>query len=426
MKRTRGASLFLVSLALFALLAVAALAVDWGFIYLTRHQLQNFVDAAALAGAQELPNAVDARTQATLNYARNYGENRQVSPPTPQPINCPSNDPDMQPSTVCYQIGDDLVQVTTPYQRTGDPAPNPNLINVKACRTVSLFFARLFGVTQMRVCAKATAIGSRPALARGMVVLDSDGENALWLQGNASLRILEGSLLINSRASNALFAQGNPYLSAQQILIVGDYRLQGNAYVTPPPLTGQAPMLDPLANLPPPSAAGLPVFPGRTIGGNDSAVLVPGVYTGPIRVEGNASATLQSGIYILRGGLLVSGNARVTGNGVLLYNESGRIEVQGNGILRLTPPTSGTYEGITIFQARGNTQPLWLSGNARFEVTGAVYLPQASMNLEGNADFQDSMIVAWRVALRGNPRVTIKAKEPPFAIGPQVDIGLVE
>ncbi len=278
----------------------------------------------------------------------------------------------------------------------------------------------------MRVCAKATAIGSRPTLARGMVVLDPDGGNALWLQGNASLRILDGSLLINSRAPNALFAQGNSYLSAQQILIVGGYRLQGNAYVTPPPLTGQAPMPDPLANLPPPSTAGLPVFPGRTIGGNDSAVLAPGIYTDPIRVEGNAFATLQSGIYILRGGLLVSGNARVTGNGVLLYNESGSIEVQGNGILRLTPPTSGTYEGIAIFQARGNTQPLWLSGNARFEVTGAVYLPQATMHLEGNADFQDSMIVAWRVALRGNARVTIKAKEPPFATGPQVDIGLVE
>jgi hypothetical protein len=411
---------------MFALLATAALAIDWGLVYLTRHQLQNFVDAAALAGAQELPSAPQAKQSAAENYARNFGENHRIPPPTPQQVSCPPSDPDLQPTTTCYQIGDDLVHITTPYQRTGDPSPNPNLINVKACRVVSLFFARVLGVRQIRVCAKATAIGSRPTIARGLVVLDPSGGKALWLQGNARLQIFDGSVIVNSSANDALFLQGNASLIAQQIAIVGNYRLQGNASVTPTPLTGQPPVSDPLASLPPPSTTGLPVFPGRTIGRNNIAVLQPGIYTGPIRVEGNARVTLQPGIYILRGGLLVSGNACVRGDGVLLYNENGRIEVQGNGELRLSAPTSGTYQGITIFQSRSNTEPLWFSGNASLRISGTIYAPKASIHFEGNADLQDSMVIAWRVELQGNPQVTIRAKEPPFAAGEEVAIGLVE
>ncbi|MEJ7613564.1 MAG: pilus assembly protein TadG-related protein [Candidatus Fervidibacter sacchari] len=425
-KRSRGTSLVLTAFAIFALLATAALAIDWGLVYLARHQLQNFVDAAALAGAQELPDAAQAKQAAAENYARNYGENFRVPPPTPQTISCPPSDPDLQPTTTCYEIGDDLVHITTPYRRTGDPSPNPNLINVKACRVVSLFFARVLGVRQIRVCAKATAIGSRPAIARGLVVLDPSGGNALWLQGNARLRVLDGSVIVNSSANNALFVQGNASLTAQQIAIVGNYQLQGNASVTPTPLTGQPPTPDPLASLPPPPTSGLPVFPGRTVGGNDNAVLQPGIYTGPILVEGNASVTLQPGIYILRGGLLVSGNGRVKGDGVLLYNENGRIEVQGNGELRLSAPTSGTYQGITIFQSRSNTQPLRFSGNANLQISGTIYAPRGEIHFQGNADLQDSMVIAWRVKLQGNSQVTIKAKEPPFAADGEIAIGLVE
>lgn len=406
-------------------MGIAALAVDWGFVYFGRHQLQNFVDAAALAGAQELPDSVVAKQKAAENYARNYGENFRISPPTPQAISCPSNDPDLQPTTSCYRIGDDIVQVTTPYQRAGSPSPNPNLINVKACRTVSLFFARVLGIRQIQVCAKATAIGSRPAVPRGLVILDPSGGNALELQGNARLRVTGGAIHVNSTANDALFVQGNASVTAQQISIVGNYRLQGNASVTPTPLTGQSPIPDPLASLPPPPTAGLPVYSGRTIGGNDSVVLQPGIYSGPIRVEGNASVILQPGTYILRGGLLVSGNGSVRGDGVLIYNESGRIEVQGNGELRLSAQTSGTYEGITIFQPSSNTQPLWFSGNADFQVTGAIYAPRAQLHFEGNANLRDSMIIAWRVKLQGNPEVTITAKEPPPAAD-EVAIGLVE
>ncbi|MGQ9521042.1 MAG: pilus assembly protein TadG-related protein [Candidatus Fervidibacter sp.] len=423
--RSRGNLLILTSLAMFASLAMAALAIDWGIVYFARHQLQNFVDAAALAGAQELPSGGVAKQKASENYSQNYASNFKIPTPPPQIVTCPPDDPDLQPTTTCYRIGEDFVHITTPYQRTGDPSPNPNLINVKACRVVPLFFARILGATQIRVCAKATAIGSRPQIARGLVVLDPNGGNALLLQGNARLRIPNGVVIVDSSANDALFVQGNASLIAHQIAVVGNYQIQGNASVIPIPLTGQPPTPDPLAQLSPPDPSGLPVFPGRTIRGNDAVTLQPGVYEGPVRVEGNAKVILQPGIYILKGGLLVSGNSQIEGEGVLIYNESGRIEVQGNGKVKLSAQTGGTYEGIVIFQSRTNAQPIWLSGNAEFNVTGAIYAPSAQIHFEGNTNLRDSMVVAYRVGLFGNVEVKIEAKEPPVA-GGEVAIGLVE
>lgn len=50
----RGATIVFVALAMVALLSFAALAVDLGYLYVVRNELQNAADAGALAGAHEL------------------------------------------------------------------------------------------------------------------------------------------------------------------------------------------------------------------------------------------------------------------------------------------------------------------------------------------------------------------------------------
>ena len=50
----------LVALALVVLLGISAFAIDVGFAYYAKRQLQSATDAAALAGAQDLPNTATA------------------------------------------------------------------------------------------------------------------------------------------------------------------------------------------------------------------------------------------------------------------------------------------------------------------------------------------------------------------------------
>lgn len=51
---TKGQTLVIVALALFALIALVALAIDGGNLMAERRRMQNAADAAALAGARDL------------------------------------------------------------------------------------------------------------------------------------------------------------------------------------------------------------------------------------------------------------------------------------------------------------------------------------------------------------------------------------
>lgn len=68
LKNERGSTAALTTLAITALIGVTALAVDVGVWYVNRVQVSNMVDAAALAGAQDLPDATKAEASA-YDYA---------------------------------------------------------------------------------------------------------------------------------------------------------------------------------------------------------------------------------------------------------------------------------------------------------------------------------------------------------------------
>jgi hypothetical protein len=117
--------------------------------------------------------------------------------------------------------------------------------------------------------------------------------------------------------------------------------------------------------------AGGGVFWGNvSVGGTTSLTINPGVYT-QISVTGTGKLTLNPGIYVIAGGgFTVSGNAVVNGSGVLIYNAGsafpnaggtfGPLALGGNSTVILTPPATGAYAGIDIFQSRDNTLPLSL------------------------------------------------------------------
>ena len=69
----KGSVLVYVTIALVALLGFTALTVDGGTGYVTKSKLQNAVDAAALAGAQQLPSHPDQAIADAQDYASKNG-----------------------------------------------------------------------------------------------------------------------------------------------------------------------------------------------------------------------------------------------------------------------------------------------------------------------------------------------------------------
>ena len=179
---------------------------------------------------------------------------------------------------------------------------------------------------------------------------------------------------------------------------MGAFQRSGNAVFHPTPVTGSAAMSDPLANLQAPSTGSSQG--AVSVAGNSSRSIQPGTYT-QIAVSGNASLTLTPGIYVVSsGGFTASGNATIKGSGVVIYVAAGSINLSGNSTVLLTPPTSGAYYGVGIFQARSDASTIYLAGNT-YLASGTLYAPKAALNMSGNSNISAPLIVD-QLALSGN------------------------
>jgi hypothetical protein len=252
-------------------------------------------------------------------------------------------------------------------------------------------------------------VSARPSI----YVLNAHASAALSLSGNASIQI-PGRVVVDSDSRTALAASGNVRITASAIQIVGGVKASGGATLSPTPVTGAAAVANPLAFLSGPTTAGLTNYGAAGYSGNGSFALNPGIYK-QISVSGNASVKLNPGLYLIEGGgLTVTGNASMTGAGVMIYNTSsnypnaggnfGGITLSGNGTFSLSAATSsanGADAGIVIFQPTANTRALSVSGNGVGGIRGTVYAPSAQVILSGNAVFSGSL-VADELALSGN------------------------
>ena len=189
----------------------------------------------------------------------------------------------------------------------------------------------------------------------------------------------------------------------------------GGGSFTGPIISNSAPTPDPLRNIPEPDPSTMTVRSTKklTHSSAQTITLSPGVYIGGISITGKGNVILQPGIYYMQGGgFSDSGQGTLTGTGVMIYNaptsNSDNINLSGTGAITLTPPTSGVYQGISIFQQRDATvQPsVNVSGNgtAPLQISGTFYVPGGLLSVTGNGtqDTIGSQYISDTLTLGGN------------------------
>jgi hypothetical protein len=235
----------------------------------------------------------------------------------------------------------------------------------------------------------APASGYPPVLALG------PSGTQINLNGNHAGFHVNGNIVVNS-GSNGAVASNSSNFTYSQLQIFGTGTCNTCSYVNRPDR-----VVDPLAGMPPPSSAGLPVNPAKV-----GTTYSPGVYTGSFSPDG----TLSPGIYILQNGMSLAGNTSVTGTGVLLYITGGSLSVSGNATVNVSPPTSGTYAGISIWQAISDASAFSISGNGgASSVSGLIYLPGVSSATlgTGNGTLLIGSVIAPNIIGGGNGNVCV-------------------
>jgi hypothetical protein len=102
-------------------------------------------------------------------------------------------------------------------------------------------------------------------------------------------------------------------------------------------------------------------------------------------------------------GIDLTGQSQIIGNDVTLFLQNGaRLDTGGGSGITLTPPASGTYQGISLFQARGNNLTATMNGSGTWDIQGTVYLPSAGVASNGIVGRRIGQLVVDTLDLTGN------------------------
>jgi hypothetical protein len=146
---------------------------------------------------------------------------------------------------------------------------------------------------------------------------------------------------------------------------------------------------------------------------NSSATrtLNPGCYVS-IKQTGSNTLTLNPGIYYITGadGFKMSGSSNLVANGVLLYLETGEIDMTGSGSYTLTPYTIDPYKGLSIYMDRANTTSYKQSGAGTSAISGTIYAPSAEVTVNGSGGILvvDSQIISATTEITGSGGINLR------------------
>ena len=132
-----------------------------------------------------------------------------------------------------------------------------------------------------------------------------------------------------------------------------------------------------------------------------------------MKINAGAVVTLNPGIYYLDGGdLTVNGGGTLQGTGVTLVftsqNRNGfaTASINGNAIVNLTPPTTGSTAGIVVFGDRRIPvgTDFKFNGGANQYLAGAIYVPTGSVSFAGGMGTSTSctQLIGDTITFTGN------------------------
>jgi len=290
----KGATTILIALAMVPLLGLAGLVADVGLLYIKKQAVQNALDAACLAGAQELPDTGAAEARA-LEFAALNGVNTEE---------------------IEVSFSNNNRRLTLSYTKTQD-----------------LFFLPVLGIDSADLRAVAAAEAGSPGRAFDYALFSGSDSATLSLNGN-SLSI-NGSVHTNQNFQ----ANGNYIQVTGACEAVGTVSTNGN-YIDIPyrcPQAGHVDMPDYSDEIQAQAQAAGQVFNTSVQYNGNSVNVDHSIYVnGSVHLNGN---TING-----TGAILATGNIYINGNclsassqdQVCLYSQ-GNISINGNYI---------TIEGI--------------------------------------------------------------------------------
>lgn len=402
-KSERGQVIILLTIGIITLLGFTALAIDGGRLYSERRHIQGVADTTSLTGALYLaqyegpvtPGVLDKAIQSALNRAALNGFDSTITDVTIT-----------QDGYYYY--------VKTVINTTMDPVIAQIVYN----GPLNVGATTVAGVLRVPVF----------ALGKALVAINNTVCKSIYFHGNANVTIGDTGIYSYSTCpTNAIEFKGSTTAEIEgYISAIGGVVIQKPENVDADGVISETQYEFP-------ELAVVPSCENFTVQSDSGSTRSPGIYPNGIHLQGNGSWEFEPGLYCLDGDLVIN-NGTLVGNGVTLYMRSGQVRING-GAIELTAPQNdqwldgagNPWNGMLVFYAYDNPNPLILNGNADSYFEGTIYnhYGECQLNGGGNTNAFDAQVVCDTIDLIGNSDLTM-IYNPATKYFPPITVDLVE
>ena len=369
----RGAVTVTMALCLIILMTCAALSVDLGRMHQEKTRLQVAADAAADAAGLDLYN----------NYKTLKGVDRNGTARAAALEMAKANG-----------YGAANITINIP-PKDGPNQGKAGYAEIITFSELPSTFSAVMGLRGLKTSARAVGAGAAISTKAGLLVLeDKKKKSSLSVKGNSSSLNVEGDIFVNSPSKKSVKVGKKGEIVADHLITAGGIDRKSKGLIDADVTTGASTTPDPLDGVIPIPEKG----PKRdlkelktTSGSQDVYNLLPGTYS-ELKFDKNAIINMAPGEYYVDGGAMeFRDTAVLNAKGVMIYSNSKKtIKFKSKGKITLTPPTSGSYAGISIFQNPSKKSKLQFSKEGAYNITGIIYAPKSEIKFsKADVEFGD-------------------------------------
>jgi Flp pilus assembly protein TadG len=354
----RGVAAILFVIFLPVLVGVVALAVDLARLNLTKVELQNAADAAALAGARSLnaaggyPNWSEAETNARSVAKQNYANAALI-----QDVNVSTDSGYWNTLTFSY----------SPSHVSNHTGDVPAVHATVSISSLNLFFAPIWGIAQRNIQASAIAMITGPGGPFDYAIFSGSNSNNLSINGSSYN--IKGSIHSNKNVS----INGSSITITDAAEAKGTVTTNGsNIHIgsTLPNDARNISMPDYSASIAASAAAAHQTYTGsKTINGSS-------ITSSPIYVQGSpGTVTVNGSSFTATGTVMADGNITINGSGMASGNSQ-----------------------VCFYSKNGN---IYINGSS-YNLNGVLYAPNGSIFINGSSITINGSVVGKQVSINGS------------------------
>jgi len=295
----------------------------------------------------------------------------------------------------------------------GDYKGNSDYAEVVLSEHRDRLFSALFVKDPVEISTRSvvTTLGGEPLC---VLALSEDSSNALHFGLASDVSLDECGAASNSSSGSSISSiLYTGRLSAKCVQTVGGFSMINTLGFDPcaGSLSGAASAPDPYQNLHEINLSGIPCTtpPASAQGGGwgRNGIVIDGMlvtrFCGDVVVRGRHD--LPPGVYVIEAGTLrISTAATITGSGVsLLMRNGGALQIS-NANVTLSAPTTGPFKGVLMASSRENSRSHEISLLSNSSLSGAIYMPSASLSFSGGWTSHCIQLVANTIHFSGQTR----------------------